>query len=55
MYKNVIFQTLSFYITQVDIVLIWESIFCLCGLDDVIRHVICMLEKPEYLWNMMRY
>ena len=37
------------------IFLIWGSLFSLCGVDDVIRHLICMLQKPEYLWNMMRY
>ena len=29
--------------------------FGLCGVDDIIRHLICMLQKPKYLWNMMRY
>ena len=38
-----------------DIFLIWGSLFGLCGVDDVVEQLICMLQKPEYLWNMMRY
>ena len=38
-----------------DIFLIWRSLFGLCGVDDVVRHLVCMLQKPEYPWNMMRY
>ena len=29
-----------------------RSLFGLCGVDDVVRHLICMLQKLEYLWNM---
>ena len=35
-----------------DIFLNWGSLFGLCGVDDIIRLLICMLQKPEYLWNM---
>ena len=32
-----------------DRFLIWGSLFGLCGVDTVIRHLICKFQKPEYL------